>query len=114
MIRSRKTKPEGTQHPQIQTTEAVTTGGAAARQTWRNIRLIIGREYTARVRGRGYRITTIILILAVVIGAFIPTILQYFSSRPAAQTSVVIVNNAGMAGAGLLTMANTTLNGTTG
>ena len=97
---------------------AVRSGGAAAQQTLRNVRLIIGREYKNRVTQRSFIITTIILLALVVIAAFIPTIVQFIASRTSApsQTHIVVVNNAGaVAGMDETTLAaliNTTLNGT--
>lgn len=95
---------------------AVSAGGAAKQHNWRNIRLIIAREYKNRVTQRSFIITSIILMLLVVIAAFIPTIIQAIVSNTNSQTKVVVVNNAGSVG-GLsndaLTQAiNAMLNGT--
>jgi ABC-2 type transport system permease protein len=95
---------------------AVSSGRAAEQDTWRNVRLIVGREYKNQVTRRAFRISTIILVALVVIAAFIPTIARYISTRTASQTSVVVVNNAGtVAGldeAALDSTINTELNGT--
>ncbi len=112
MFHHKNANHEAAQSRLERTSVAVNSGGAASHQTWRNIRLIIGREYTTRVRGRGFRIVTFILILAVVVGAFLPTIIQYISSRSVSQTSVAIVNQAGLADATVMATASTTLNGT--
>jgi ABC-2 type transport system permease protein len=97
---------------------AVSLGGAATQHTWRNIGLIIGREYKNRVTQRSFIISTIIILLLVVIGAFVPTIIQYFTSSSNAQTKIVVVNNAGpIAGLdsdALARYIGTALNGTTG
>src|SRR2546421_6560614 len=79
---------------QEQRAVAVSSGGAATQHTWRNIRLIVGREYKNRVTQRSFIISTIILLVLVVIGAFVPTIIQFFVSRSNTQTSMVVVNNA--------------------
>ncbi len=39
---------------------AVSTGGAAAQNTWRNIRLIIGREYKNQVTQRSFVISSLL------------------------------------------------------
>ncbi len=112
---SKKTKdlPE-----QEQRAIAVSLGGAATQHTWRNIGLIIGREYKNRVTQRSFIISTIIILLLVVIGAFVPTIIQYFTSSSNAQTKIVVVNNAGpiagLDGDALARYIGTALNGTTG
>jgi ABC-2 type transport system permease protein len=97
---------------------AVSLGGAATQHTWRNIGLIVGREYKNRVTQRSFIISTIIILLLVVIGAFVPTIIQYFTSSSNAQTKIVVVNNAGpIAGLdsdALARYIGTALNGTTG
>jgi ABC-2 type transport system permease protein len=76
--------------------EAVTSTGAARAHTWRNIGLIVEREYKTRVRQRSFVITTIVLLALVGIAAFIPTISQYLASRGSAPTRVVVVNNVGI------------------
>ncbi|MGO8948823.1 MAG: ABC transporter permease [Ktedonobacterales bacterium] len=95
---------------------AVSSGGAAAQHTLRNIRLIIGREYTSRVKARTFLITSILLLVIVFLAPFIPTIVQYITSGASAQTHIVVVNEAGsVAGldeAGLAAFINTALNGT--
>jgi ABC-2 type transport system permease protein len=77
---------------------AVSTGGAAAQNTLRNIGLIIGREYKNRVTQRVFLVTSIILLVIVFLAPFIPTIVQlvqHLTARPGSQTQVVVVNNAG-------------------
>ena len=79
------------------TSVAVSSGGAAAQNTLRNIRLIIGREYKNRVTQRVFIITSIILLAIVFLAPFIPTIVklvQSITARPGSQTQVVVVNNA--------------------
>lgn len=77
---------------------------------WRNIRLIIGREYNARVRRRIFVFSTIALILTVVAGAFIPTIIQAFSSN--SPTKIVVVDSSGgsIAGQNVINYLDQTLN----
>lgn len=101
---------------QEQRAVAVSAGGAATQHTWRNLRLIVGREYKNRVTQRSFIISTIVILVLVVIAAFIPTIIQYFASTSNAQTKIVVVNNAGpIAGLNNDALAQTigaTLNGT--
>ena len=102
------------------TSVAVSSGGAAAQNTLRNIRLIIGREYKNRVTQRVFIITSIILLAIVFLAPFIPTIVQLVQSltaRPGSPTQVVVMNNAGtVAGfseAMLISYISSGLNGTT-
>jgi ABC-2 type transport system permease protein len=78
-----------------QQTVAVSSGGAANQQTLRNIRLVAGREYANRVKARSFIVTTIILLVIVFLATFVPTLVQYISSRTAASTPVIVVNEAG-------------------
>jgi len=100
------------------TAVAVSSGGAAALHTWRNIRLIIGREYKYRITQRSFVITSISLLVIVFLAAFIPTMVQFFSSRSSAQTSIVVVNDAGsvagLTDTELAASIDRALNGTTG
>ena len=73
----------------------VSRGGAANQHTWRNIGLIIGREYKNRVTQRSFIIGTIILLVVVIIAAFIPTVIQLITAKTNSQTKIAIVNNAG-------------------
>ena len=97
---------------------AVSSGGAAARNAMRNIRLIIGREYKNRVTQRSFIIPSVILLVIVFLAAFIPTVIQLIRSGSGSggQTSIVVVNEAGsIAGwneAELTADINTALNGT--
>ena len=99
------------------TSVAVSSGGTATLQTWRNIRLIIGREYKNQVTQRIFIIMSIILLVIVFLAAFIPTIVQFFTAGPASQTQVVMVNEAGpiagLNGATLTSYIGSELNGTT-
>jgi ABC-2 type transport system permease protein len=108
--------PEITLVEQEQRAIVVSTGGAATQQTWRNIRLIIGREYKNRITQRSFIITSILLLIIVFLAAFIPTIVQLITARTTAQTRVVVVNEAGsIAGlkeTELTASINSELNGT--
>jgi ABC-2 type transport system permease protein len=93
----------------------VRPGGATAKDAWRNIRLIIAREYKGRITQRGFIIGSVVLVVLVAAAAFIPTITEYIASRSTAQTQVVVVNSAGTIGgldaAALLSYISTNLNG---
>src|SRR6185437_2571137 len=95
---------------------AVSSSGAAAQHTLRNIRLILGREYTYRVKQRSFLISSIILLVVVFLVAFIPTIVQYVTASNTSQTQIDVVNEAGsvagMDEAQLDALIHTTLNGT--
>ncbi len=108
--------PEKELQEQEQRAVAVSTSGAATQHTWRNIRLIIGREYKNRVRQRSFIISSIVIIALVVIAAFVPTAIQFFTSNSNSQTKIAVVNNAGpIAGLNndaLAASIGATLNGT--
>jgi len=97
------------------TSVAVSSGGTATLHTWRNIRLIIGREYKNRVAQRSFIIGTIVILILVIIASFVPTIFQVISTRTSSQTKIAIVNNAGsiagLQGAILTKYIDTNLNG---
>src|SRR6266705_2043619 len=80
---------------QERTSVAVSSGGTATLHTWRNIRLIIGREYKNQVTQRIFITMSIILLVIVFLAAFIPTIVQFVTAGTASQTQVVMVNEAG-------------------
>ena len=112
--------PERERSAQEHRAVAVSSSGAAAQNTPRNIRLIIGREYKNRVTQRSFIITSIILLVIVFLAAFIPTIVQFvqhITAQPGSQTQVVVVNDAGsIAGlneAMLTSYISSELNGTT-
>ena len=112
--------PEQERSKQEQRAVAVSSSGASARNTPRNIGLITGREYKNRVTQRSFIITSIILLVIVFIAAFIPTIVQFvqhITAQPGSQTQVVVVNNAGtVAGlneTALISYISSQLNGTT-
>jgi len=91
-------RPEQERSEQEHRAVAVSSSGAAAQNTLRNVRLIIGREYKNRVTQRSFLITSIILLVIVFLAAFIPTIVQFVQSittQPGSQTQVVVVNDAG-------------------
>jgi ABC-2 type transport system permease protein len=112
--------PEQERSAQEHRAVAVSSSGAAAQNTLRNIRLIIGREYKNRVTQRSFLITSSILLVIVFLAAFIPTMAQFVQSitaHPGSQTQVVVVNDAGtVAGlneAMLISYIRSELNGTT-
>src|SRR6266852_7899660 len=112
-------RPEQERSEQEHRAVAVSSRGAAAQNTPRNIRLIIGREYKNRVTQRSFLITSIILLVIVFLAAFIPTMVQFVQSitaQPSSQTQVVVVNDAGsIAGlneAILISYIRSELNGT--
>jgi ABC-2 type transport system permease protein len=98
------------------TSVAVSSGGAATLHTWRNIRLIIGREYKNRVTQRSFIITSILLLVIVFLAAFIPTIVQLITAGTTSQTHIVVVNDtgsiAGLGEAELTAYISSELNGT--
>jgi ABC-2 type transport system permease protein len=112
--------PEEQPQEQGRQVVAVRAGGAAAQDNVRNAGLIIRREYRNRVTQRSFIISTIVLLALIIIGAFIPTIIQLIaratSGQAQAQTHIVVVNQAGaVAGldeAALNALINTSLNGT--
>ena len=87
--------PEHERSEQEHRAVAVSSSGAAAQNTPRNIRLIIGREYKNRVTQRSFIITSIILLVIVFLAAFIPTIVQLITARTTTPTHIVVVNDAG-------------------
>ena len=107
---------EKEQAEQEQRAIAVSTGGAANQHTWRNIRLIIGREYKNRLTQRSFIISSIVLMVLIAIAAFIPTIVQLITSNSNSQTKVVVLVNstvpvAGLSNDALAQSISTTLNG---
>jgi ABC-2 type transport system permease protein len=109
-------RPEQTSTRPDYLAAAVSSSGAAAQHTLRNIRLILGREYRYRVKQRSFLITSIVLLVIVFLAAFVPTIVQYITANTASPTQMVVVNEAGsIAGldeAQLDALINSTLNGT--
>jgi ABC-2 type transport system permease protein len=87
--------PESAQSDQEHKATPVRVDNAAAQDTLRNVRLIVGREFKNQVNKRGFRISSIILLVVVFVAAFIPTISQLISERTSSQTRVVFVNEAG-------------------
>ncbi|MGB8348576.1 MAG: ABC transporter permease [Ktedonobacteraceae bacterium] len=111
-----KGRDQSGSHEREQKAIAVSSGGASAQHTVRNIGLIIAREYKNRVTQRSFLISSIILLAIVFIAAFVPTIIQFIEARTTSQTHVVVVNKAGtIAGLNetmLLSYINSELNGT--
>lgn len=94
---------------------AVSAGGAANQHLWRNIGLIIGREYTNRIRQRSFKISTIILLILIAIAACLPTFIQFLSAKSNSTAYIAVVNNAGsianLSSDQLTHYINTNLNG---
>ncbi len=69
---------------------------SAGRNTLRNIGLISGREYKSQITQRSYKVTTIIYLVIITVGAFVPTIIQYIQAHTnsQAQTKIAIIDNA--------------------
>ena len=92
-------------------------GSAANQQMLRNIGLILGREFNSRVTQRSYRISTICILILIIVGACVPTLIEYFFSKSNKQTEIVIANSAGaiggLEGDKLTKYIQTSLNGTT-
>lgn len=101
---------------QSQVGVAVRSGKVTSQHTWRNIGLIIDREYKNRVRQRSFVISTIILVILIAILACLPTVIEFFNSRTNSQTHLAIVNNAGsiasLSDAQLTQYLDASLNGT--
>ncbi len=95
--------------------EAIRSGSATEQHMWRNIGLISGREYKNQVTQRIFLVTSIIYLVVVIIGSFVPTVIQYISAHNNAQTTLVVINNAGsvagMSDATLLHTIDVNLNG---
>ncbi len=92
------------------------SGGAANQNTLRNISLIIKREYKNRVTQRSFIISTIVMLFLIIIGACVPTIIEYFVSTSNTQTKIAVVNStgkiAGLQGNALSQYIQANLNGT--
>src|SRR5690242_17138692 len=91
----------------------------ADQNTLRNIGLISGREYKNQITQRSYKVTTIIYLMVIIVGSFVPTIIQYIQAHTSsqAQTKIAIINDAGsiagMNDAALTHYIGTSLNGQT-
>src|SRR5690349_4548414 len=92
LVRS-KEKEQESPYEAPATTVLAAGSGSAAGQNARNIPLIIGREYKARVQKRGFVIATVFMVVLVIAAAFIPTLIQVLSSN--SQSKLTIVNTAG-------------------
>ena len=103
---------------QQHSTVVARSGGAANQNTLRNISLIVKREYKNRVTQRSFIISTIVMLFLIIIGACVPTIIEYFVSTSNTQTKIAVVNNAntiaGLHGDALSQYMQANLNGTTG
>lgn len=99
-----------------QKTPSINTGDAAHQQTLRNIGLVMGYEFRKRIRQRSFIISTIFMLVLVILGACVPTVIEYFMTTSSSQTKMVVVNNANaiatMNDDALSRYINTALNGT--
>ncbi|MEO6888816.1 MAG: ABC transporter permease, partial [Ktedonobacteraceae bacterium] len=95
MAKDTLTTPQQQTLEQEPQTTTVSLGRDARQNTLRNIGLIIEHEYKKRLTQRSFIISTIIILVLIVIGACVPTIIQYFTANSNSQTKVVVVNNAG-------------------
>jgi ABC-2 type transport system permease protein len=98
--------------------EPIRSDRSAGQNTLRNVALICGREYKNQVTQKSFKVISIIYLALVIIGPFIPTIIQYIAAHNTdAQTKIVTINNAGsvagMSGAALTRSIETSLNGQT-
>ncbi|QBD76862.1 ABC transporter permease [Ktedonosporobacter rubrisoli] len=77
--------------------EEVTSSARSPRQnSLRNIGLICEREYKNQITRRSFVISTAIYLLAVIVGSFVPTVIQYINAQSGSeQNRITIVNNAG-------------------
>jgi ABC-2 type transport system permease protein len=95
---------------------AIGRRGVAHRQTLRNIGLIASYEFRKRVKQRSFIVVTIIILVLVILGACVPTAIQYFTSTTSSQTKLVVANKAGpitgMNDDALSRYIDATLNGT--
>ena len=73
----------------------ISRGGAARQQAVRNIALIAGYEFKKRVRQRSFIIVTIVILVLVILGACVPTVIEYFTATSTTQTRIAVANNAG-------------------
>jgi ABC-2 type transport system permease protein len=96
---------------------AISRGGVTHQHTLRNIGVIAGYEFKKRIRQRSFIIITILMLVLVILGACVPTAIEYFTATSSSQAKMVVVNNAGsiagMNNDALSRYINTALNGTT-
>ena len=115
MLKNSPVIPEAPEQPP-QSTMVARSGSAANQNTLRNIGLIIGREYKNRVTQRSFIISSIVILVLIVLGAFVPTAITYFTANSNSQTKIAVVNNAGpiagLSGDTLTQYLQTNLNGT--
>ena len=63
--------------------------------TLRNIGLILIREYKNQIFKHSFIVISIIYLLAIIVGSFVPTLLQLLQSRGVEQTQMIVINEAG-------------------
>jgi len=117
ITKNRATVPEQETPGQQPSTVTISAGGEARQQTLRNIGLIASYEYKKRIKQRSFIISTILILVLVILGACVPTVIEYFTATSSSQTKLVVVNNAGpiagMNDDALSRYIDTALNGTT-
>src|SRR5947209_20525645 len=77
-----------------QSTPSISKSGAAHQQTLRNIGLITGYEFRKRIKQRSFIISTIIILVLMILGACVPTVIEYFTATSSSQPKLVVANNA--------------------
>jgi ABC-2 type transport system permease protein len=96
---------------------AVSLSRSGNQNNLRNIGLIIDREYKYRLSQRSFKISTVVILILIIVGSFVPTIVVYINSVSNSQTKIVVVNNAGtiagMNNVALQHYIDATLNGAT-
>ena len=115
MLKNSTVPPEAPEQPQ-QSTVIARSGSASNQNTLRNIGLIIRREYKNRVMQRSFIISSIVILVLIILGAFVPTVITYFTANSNSQTKIAVVNNAGpiagLSGDTLTQYLQANLNGT--
>lgn len=113
-ILSAPQKPNQAQEPNA---GVLNLGRTSDQNALRNIGLIVGYEYKKRLTQRSFIITTIIILILIVLGSFVPTVIQYITATSNNQAKLTVVNNAGpiagMSDDQLLSYIEKALNGTT-
>ncbi len=101
-------KPDMTE-PIVNTVNPSDLSINARGNTWRNIQLIVSREYRARVYRRIFVIATVIMVVLVILASFVPTLVEFLSSN--SQTKINVIDNAGsIAGQPAITYLDQSLN----
>ncbi len=117
ITKNRVAVPEQETPDEQRSAVTTSTGGVVRQQTLRNIGLIAGYEFRKRVKQRSFIITTILILVLVILGACVPSVIEYFTATSSSQTKLVVVNHAGpiagMNDEALSRYIDAALNGTT-